>query len=51
MTTTPKLPASGGSWIRKPDGTLQPAENVATPPLTNPDAPVSTARKGAKKEL
>lgn len=59
MTEKPKLPAlqlpgSGGSWMRRPDGSLELAAKMSTPPPTPPTkpavAPASTARKGPKKE-
>lgn len=56
MTEKPKLPAlqlpgSGGSWMRRPDGSLELAAKMSTPPPTKPAvAPASTARKGPKKE-
>ena len=36
----PALPASGGSWVRKPDGTLAAAASPATP---KPEAPADLA--------
>jgi hypothetical protein len=43
----PPLPASGGSYIRQPDGKLVPAE-AAPAPATAP-APVKPTVKGALK--
>lgn len=50
MTDKPQLPASGGSWVRQPDGTLLSGAEFARKQSTKPDAPVSTARKPTKKE-
>jgi hypothetical protein len=52
MTDKPKLPVSGGSWTRRPDGSLEPATKISTPPTpATPSGPLaSTARKGPKKE-
>ena len=55
--TQAEMPASGGSFIRHPDGSLElvegsvtaPAEMDHPAPEPTPEALASTARKGASK--
>ena len=46
MTDTPALPATGGSFIRQPDGALVP-DDTSAPAPANPPAPAAPKKKEA----